>query len=231
MARGTPDIIRVNIGAVMDGQNPVEIAEDVRKANEALMIAAQRNGIQPEDIKTNFFQINEKRVYDRDIGEQRRDGFTANQQAEISIRKTGQAGRIISEIIEATGTAGPADVTVYWAGAELEDPQALRLEALEDATRNMWQQAHTVAATSGREVCRLLEAQAGGAGQQHRRQTTLLGFDSGSGFRTAGAAISSRGASPSISTGTVEEAAWVTGVFSLVPNGQSREQAGCGEMP
>ena len=122
-ARESPGIIRVNIGAVMEGPNPVEIYRHVRQANESMIIAAQRNGIKPEDIKTNFFQINVKHVYDPEISQQRRDGFTASQQAEISIRKTEQAGRIISEMIEDTGTAGPADVTVYWAGAELEDPQ------------------------------------------------------------------------------------------------------------
>ena len=227
-ARETPGIIRVNIGAVMEGPNPVEISRHVRQANEAMIIAAQRNGIKPEDIKTNFFQINVKHVYDPKTSQQRRDGFSASQQAEIRIRKTEQAGRIISEMIEDTGTAGPADVTVYWGGTELDDPQALRLKALEDATRNMWDQARTLAGTSGREVCRLLEAQAGGAGQQHRKATLSLD-PYGGGIRAAGASYS--GSSGSVSAGTMEETAWVTGMFSLTPQGQTREKAECGEMP
>ncbi len=74
---------------------------------------------------------------------------------------------IVGRLIEAVGSAGAAELTLQGVNSGLDDPEGLRLVALEKATRNLWNQARTVARTSDRGICRLLETQAGGAGQYH----------------------------------------------------------------
>ena len=159
---GPPDVVRLSLSAVSRGQDPTELAADVMGATAALTQAARRNGIAPEDIRTSAFRILENFTYDPVEHRQRREGFEATQQTRVTVRKPDLAGAIMAELIEAAGKAGPAEATVQGVTAELEDPETLRLEALRAASKNMWEQARTVAETSNREICRLLESRAGG---------------------------------------------------------------------
>ena len=63
--------------------------------------------------------------------------------------------------------AGPAELVLQGVSSGVDNPEELRITALEKATMNLWEQARTVAETSDRRVCQLLEAQAGGAEQHH----------------------------------------------------------------
>ena len=126
-----------------------------------------RLGIEAGDIQTRTFQVHERTVYDRETYETRREGFTANQTASVTIHDTGQADTIAGQLIEAVDGAGPAELVLQGVSSGVDNPEELRITALEKATMNLWEQARTVAETSDRRVCQLLEAQAGGAEQHH----------------------------------------------------------------
>lgn len=86
-----------------------------------------------------------------------------------------------------------------------------------------------MAGESGREVCRLLEAHAGGA-PPAGRWATGYGRDA---FRAGEIMMDSAGAAagPALSPGTIRESAQVTGAFALAGAGQQRDGAECGTMP
>ena len=91
--------------------------------------------------------------------------------------------------------------------------------ALEKATLNLWHQARTVARTSNRGICRLLETQAGGAGQHHGKNGLRSGPPT---IRAASSGMESMwdsySSDVSISPGIIQESRWMTGVFELTPH-------------
>ena len=221
-ADAPPDYVRITLGATQHGPEPMAILNDVTRASQALADEAETLGIRPEDIRTSTFQVQERMVYDHDRHEQRRDGFTATQTTSVTIRDVGRAGEIAGRLINAVGSAGAADLTLRGVGGGLDEPQRLRLMALERATLNLWEQARTVAEGSNRQVCRLLEVQAGGAAQHH--QKSGISFDrpvikaASAGIRaeSLGGAYSG---GVSINPGSIREDEWVTGVFLMTPTG------------
>lgn len=228
-AEAEPDHIRLSLGAVSQGDEPLTILEEVTLAIMAMTREAEKLGIDSADIRTSTFQVNEQYRYDPTTGEQRRTGFKAIQRSTVTIRDTELAGVITGRLIGAVADAGAAELSLQGVSAGLDDPEALRIQALEQATMNLWEQARTVAAQSGRQVCRMLEVQAGGAGQHHGQGG--ISFEppvirAASAGMMEGSARSIHGGA-SISPGTVRETAWVTGVFLMAPTGEE-PGAGCG---
>ena len=162
-AVGEPDIITLQLGAVMRGHDPIRTMEEVTKATQAMTRAAKDAGIAPRDIRTSSFQIRENFVYDHETGRQNREDFTVTQQTYVTIRRLENAGTTIGALIQAVDHAGRADVVVQGVNAKLEDRSRLGLQALERATENMLEQAEIIAKVMDREVCKLLDVRAGGA--------------------------------------------------------------------
>ena len=228
-ATAQPDLIHIQMGANHTGQDPLAALREVTQAIQAMLDAAGEQGLMAQDIRTNTFQIHEKMVYDNIKRQQVREGFTASQEARITIREPAQAGAIIGELIQQTGSASQAEVTVRSISSEIEDPSPLRLEALRKATENMWEQARTVAEASGREICRLVETQADGSGHLSRTQPPRFQMESA----IRGIAMESKGldSRAAISPGAVRQTSRVTGIFTMVPAGQERSGAICGNPP
>ena len=234
--RGTadapPDFIRLHLGAIKHGKDPIVILGNVTQATRAMKDEANNQRIKSEDIQTSTFQVHERRVYNPETHEYQREGFTATQNTSVTIRDLEMADMIVGQLIDAMGYAGEAELTLQGVSSGLDDPERLRLVALEKATMNLWQQARMVARTSNRVICRLLETQAGGAGQHHGK-TELR-----SGPSTIRAASTSMKSMPdsysrdiSISPGIIQESSWITGVFELTTIGMTDEHAKCQRLP
>ena len=224
-AVGEPDIITLQLGAVMRGHDPIRTMEEVTKATQAMTREAEGMGIAPRDIRTSSFQIRENFVYDNETGRQNRDDFTVAQQTDITIRRLENAGTTIGALIQAVDYAGRADVVVQGVSAKLENRTHLGLQALEQATENMLEQAETVAQAMGREVCELLEAQAGGAALHTRiweDRNLMRAMAMSESFK-----MDAGPGSVAISPGSVEENRSVSGSFTLTPRGKNAQQAGC----
>lgn len=229
-ASGMPDIVRLSLGAVSRGSDPGELAGDVMNATAALAQAALDGGVAEDDIRTSAFRIREDLRYDPVEHRQVRDGFEAAQQTVVTVRDPASAGTLMAQLIEAVGNAGAVEATVQGVSTEIEDTRVLGTEALEDATMNMWERAMVVAAGSGREICRLLEAGADGARPAAPRWEPPYGRDA---FAMEAASAGLRGGSPgpSLSPGTITESARITGTFALTAAGQPRDEALCGQTP
>ena len=231
-ADAPPDFIRLHLGAIKHGDDPLEILGDVTQATSAMTDEANHQGIKSEDIQTNAFQVQERRVYDRKTLDYKQEGFTAKQNTSVTIRDLERADMIVGRLLEAVGSAGHAELTLEGVSSGIDDPEGLRLAALERATRNLWDQARTVARTSNRGICLLLETQAEGAGQYHRKGGVM--FDPPTISPVSGASITNQDSSSrgiSISPGVIEESIWMTGVFELTPIGMTDGDADCQNGP
>ena len=231
-ANAPPDFIRLHLGAINHGKDPVVILGYVTQATRAMKDEANNQRIKSEDIQTSAFQVHERRVYNPETHEYQQEGFTVTQNTSVTIRDLEMADMIVGRLIDAMGYAGEAELTLQGVSSGLDDPERLRLMALEKATLNLWHQARMVARTSNRVICRLLETQAGGAGQHHGKSELR------SGPSTIRAASSSMKNMPdsysrdvSISPGIIQESSWITGVFELTPIGMTDGQAKCQRLP
>ena len=231
-ANAPPDFIKLHLGAIKHGKDPVVILGNVTQATRAMKDEANNQRIKSEDIQTSAFQVHERRVYNPETHEYQQEGFTATQNTSVTIRDLEMAEMIVGRLIDAMGYAGAAELTLQGVSSGLDDPERLRLVALEKATLNLWHQARMVARTSNRGICRLLETQAGGAGQHHGKNELR------SGTSTIRAASSSMKSMPdsysrdiSISPGIIQESSWITGVFELTPIGMTDEHAKCQRLP
>ena len=231
-ANAPPDFIRLHLGAIKHGKDPVVILGNVTQATRAMKDEANNQRIKSEDIQTSAFQVHERRVYNPETHEYQQEGFTATQNTSVTIRDLEMADMIVGRLIDAMGYAGAAELTLQGVSSGLDDPERLRLMALEKATLNLWHQARMVARTSNRVICRLLETQAGGAGQHHGKNELR------SGPSTIRAASTSMKSMPdsysrdvSISPGIIQESSWITGVFELTTIGMTDEHAKCQRLP
>ena len=220
------------LGAIKHGDDPLEILGNVTQATNAMTDEANHQGIKSEDIQTSAFQVYERQVYDHETRDYKQEGFTAKQNTSVTIRDLERADRIVGRLIEAVGSAGPAEFTLQGVNSGMDDPEGLRLAALEKATRNLWDQARTVARTSDRGICLLLETQAEGAGQYHRKGGVML--DPPTIRPVSGVSVTKWDSfSPeiSISPGVIEESIWMTGVFELTPIGMTAGHPECQNLP
>ena len=231
-ADAPPDFIQLHLGAIKHGKDPVVILGDVTQATRAMKDEANNQGIKSEDIQTSAFQVHERRIYDRKTHEYQQKGFTATQNTSVTIRDLELADMIVGRLIDAMGYAGAAELTLQGINSGLDDPERLRLVALEKATLNLWNQARMVARTSNRGICRLLETQAGGAGQHHGKNGLRLGPST---IRATSSSMKSMpdsySSDVSISPGIIQESSWITGVFELTPIGMTDEHAKCQRLP
>ena len=231
-ADSPPDFIKLHLGAIKHGKDPVVILGNVTQATRAMKDEANNQGIKLEDIQTSTFQVHERRVYNPKTHQYQQEGFTARQNTSVTIRDLELADMIVGGLIDAMGYAGAAELTLQGVSSGLDDPEGLRLVALEKATLNLWNQARTVARTSNRGICRLLETQAGGAGQHHGKNELRSGPST---IRTASSSMKSMPDSysrdVSISPGIIQESSWITGVFELTPIRMTDEHAKCQRLP
>ena len=231
-ADAPPDFIQLHLGAIKHGDDPLEILGNVTQAISAMTDEANNQGIKSEDIQTSAVQVYEREVYDRETRDYKQEGFTAKQNTSVTIRDLEQADMIVGWLLEAVGSTGPAELTLQGVNSGIDDPEGLRLAALEKATRNLWDQARTVARTSNRGICLLLETQAEGAGQYHRKSGVM--FDPPEISPVSAVSATRRdsfSSGISISPGVIEESIWMTGVFELTPIGMTDADAGCQDLP
>ena len=223
-AVGEPDIITLQLGAVMRGHDPIRTMEEVTKATQAMTRAAEDAGIAPRDIRTSSFQIRENFVYNHETGRQNREDFTVTQQTSVTIRRLENADTTIGALIQEVDHAGRADVVVQGVSANLENRSRLGLQALERATENMLEQAEIIAKVMDREVCELLDVRAGGA----TPPTSI--WESGDLMRMMAMEASldmTAGPEFSIRPGSVEESRSVSGSFTLTARETTNQQARC----
>ena len=126
-ANAPPDFIRLHLGAINHGKDPVVILGNVTQATRAMKDEANNQRIKSEDIQTSAFQVQERRVYNPETHEYQQEGFTATQNTSVTIRDLELADMIVGRLINAMGYAGEAELTLQGVSSGLDDPERLRL--------------------------------------------------------------------------------------------------------
>ena len=100
MSKQTPNIAHVSLGVSVSGQATASDATDMMaKKINAVLDAVRGLGIKDADIATQGITVNP--AFDYTNGAQVPKGFDANQQVDVTIRKTDQAGDVIAKATQA----------------------------------------------------------------------------------------------------------------------------------
>ncbi|HSX24355.1 MAG TPA: SIMPL domain-containing protein [Candidatus Andersenbacteria bacterium] len=137
-SKQTPNIAHVSFGVVISGQPSASQATDMMaKKMNAVLAAIKAAGIADGDITTQSLSVNP--AFDYNNGTQVPRGFDANQQVDVTIRKTDTAGDIISK---ATAAGANQIGSVSFTS---DDQSSAQLSAEQDAIRNANKKAQAIA--------------------------------------------------------------------------------------
>ncbi len=99
-AKSVPDIAHVILGVqVQPKQTAQEATDTLAKQGNAVIAALKKLDIAEADIKTQNVSVQPS--YNYDEGKQVLRGYEANQQIDVTVRKTDQAGDVIARATEA----------------------------------------------------------------------------------------------------------------------------------
>lgn len=140
--QGKPDVARLTLGVQTGPQSSAKAALDIltRRFN-AVASALKALGIKAEDIKTTNFSINPQ--YDFDGGSPRIRGFEASEQVQVTIRDLDRIGDVIAK------TTLEGVNTVSGIAFEIDDPEALQIQAQEQAIHDAKKNAEQLARALG----------------------------------------------------------------------------------
>ena len=127
----TPDIARVSVGVMTEGQTVKDVQRQNTEKMNAITGAMKELGIAEKDLQTSNYSISPK--YDYTNGAQRLAGYIVSQNIEIKVRNMDSVGPVLQK----AGELGANQV----GGVQfsIDDPQSLqqqaRIKAVEDARR------------------------------------------------------------------------------------------------
>lgn len=153
----TPDIAQLSVG-VQTGRQPTAAAamERLKTNMDAVIAAVKAQGIEDKDINTQSFYLSP--VYDWTTGGQIPRGFEANQSLSIKVRDLDK----VSDILGATTAAGANQS----GGVQftVDDPEAKRAEARQEAIDKAQAKAEVLAGQLGVKLGKILNFSEGYGG-------------------------------------------------------------------
>lgn len=159
-----PDVASVSF-TVMEEANTASQAQDAaaKKVNVALAVLKDLD-IDDKDIKTSSYNVTPKYSYQPPCysypcpynESQRIIGFTASQSVEVTIHDLDQTGKVLTSL----GDAGVSNM--YGPNFMIDDEDALRAEAREEAIKEAREKAKVLAKQLGVRLTRIVSYSEGG---------------------------------------------------------------------
>lgn len=154
-----PDTATVQVGIVVSDARTVQEAQSgINEANNKIVAAVTKLGIDKKDIKTSDYSINPN--YNYESGQNPITGYSGNATLSIKVKKTD----ILPQVIQAATGAGANQV--YNTQYSIDDPAKYRERARNEAIKNAREQAQKLAAQLGirlGKVVNIVESNAGSA--------------------------------------------------------------------
>jgi uncharacterized protein YggE len=148
-----PDLARIDFGVTSQAQTAATAAAQNAKQLESVM-AALRKALGPNaDIRTVSYSLNPDYRYPREGGKPEITGYTATNIVQISTADMAGVGKLVDAATQAGAT------NVHRLQFTLKDEQAVRAQALAEASRKARANAEAMAAALGLKVVRVLLAQ------------------------------------------------------------------------
>jgi uncharacterized protein YggE len=129
----TPDLATLYLGVEAKADTVAEAQSQAQEAMDNIMTALTDNGVDEDDIQTQYFNINQDTRWDSDDNEEVVTGYEVTNTVEVKIRDIDNVGAIIDAVAEAGG-----DLTrINYITFSVEDPseyyEEIRQEAMADA--------------------------------------------------------------------------------------------------
>lgn len=145
----TPDIAQISVGVQTGRQPSAAVAmEKLKTSMDAVLAAVRAQGIADKDISTQSFWLNP--VYDYTENGQIPRGFEASQSLSIKVRDLDKVSAVLGAATAAgANQSGGVTFTV-------DDPEAKRSEAREDAIQEAQRKAQALASQLGVRLGKIL---------------------------------------------------------------------------
>lgn len=143
-----PDVAVVNAGVTAQGASVKAVQDQLNKAQNALIDAVKKAGVDAKDIQTSNYNINP--TYDFRSGSQRITGYQASSNVTIKVRKIDSANAVI-DAATAAGANEVGGITF-----DVDDKTKAQNEAREKAVAEAKRKAEDAARIAGFKLGRVI---------------------------------------------------------------------------
>jgi len=144
----TPDIATLWLGIEAQADTVAEAQSQAAEAMNDVMTALTDNGVDEDDIQTQYFSITQVTRWDRDEEEEIVIGYRVTNMVTAKIREIDEAG----SIIDAVAAAGGDYTRINNISFSVDDPTAYYEEAREEAVADAKAKAEQLAELAGVEL-------------------------------------------------------------------------------
>ncbi len=147
-----PDMASIQIGVSTDAKEAKKALEDNSRKMTAVYEALKNAGIDKKDLQTSRFNLQPRYDYDkRENGTPLLTGYQASNMLSVTVRELDKLGSILDAVVKAGGT------NVENISFGLDNPEALRDKAREQAVAKLKARASLYAKAAGVRPGRILE--------------------------------------------------------------------------
>jgi uncharacterized protein YggE len=144
----TPDLATLYLGVEAQADTVAEAQSQAAEAMDNVMTALTDNGIDEDDIQTQYFSIDQVTRWDSDKDEQVVIGYRVTNMVTVKIREIDNVGAIIDAVAEAGGDF----IRVSNIAFSVEDPSEYYEEARAEAMADAKDKAEQLADLAGIEL-------------------------------------------------------------------------------
>jgi len=145
--KAEPDLARIGLAVETRGSSAEQAVEENARLANAVFDALKSYGLDEDEIKTGSYRLHSYREW----YDERPDGeevitFQAVNEVVVSTSRIEEVGEIIDLAVKAGAN------NINFINFELEDPQALKVEALQAATEQAEMKAAAIAESAGEKI-------------------------------------------------------------------------------
>jgi uncharacterized protein YggE len=143
-APAKPDIASISLGVSALAPSVAEARTQAAASMNAMIDSMKANGVEEKDIQTTSLSIYPEYNYTND-GRQELRGFRVQNTVNAKIRNIDRTGEIVDQAVEAGGN----NAIINSIGFSIDDPEALKKQAREQAVADARARAETLAQAAG----------------------------------------------------------------------------------
>jgi len=141
----TPDIVELRLGIEAQEESVAQAQTEAVEAMNRVMAALTENGVDEDDIQTQYFSIRQITKWDRDTEEEAVTGYRVSNMVTAKIRDVDKAGTIIDAVAQAGGDSTRIDNINF----SIDDPSVYYEQARPEAMAEAKAKAEHLAQLGG----------------------------------------------------------------------------------
>ena len=141
----TPDLAILSLGVEAQADSVAQAQSEASTAMNAIITELNTQGIENNDIQTQYFSIYPTRRWDPDTGEEELTGYRVTNMVTVKVRDVENTG----PIIDAVAAAGGNYIRINNIELTVDDPVPYQKEAREKALADAQEKAQQIADSAG----------------------------------------------------------------------------------